>query len=83
MKQHLAAVLTVLAVAAGVGWKISARPESSAPLEDIRLDPSSEHAHPGHTEAMARIRLRLSPSDLGVESSGAEVPRIATTAERT
>lgn len=77
MKRRIA-VFSVLAVMAGVGWKLASHPETSVRLQDIRLVPRSEHSHPGPTEALAGIRIRLSPSDFRYEirATPHEVPRI-------
>ena len=83
MKRHLAAGLSILAVVAGVGWKLASRPETSAGLQDIRLSQHSEHSHPGPTKALAGIRIRLSGSDFGYQVSATDhtVPQIALAAE--
>lgn len=83
MKRHIAVGLSIVAVAAGVGWKLARRPATSAALDDIRLIEHSEHSHPGPRDALAGIRIRLSPSDFGYEITvpGREVPRIAVAAE--
>ena len=65
MKRHIAAGLAIAAVALGVGWKLSSRPSTSTQLGDIRLIQRSEHSHPGPSDALAGIRIRLSPSDFG------------------
>ncbi len=67
MKRHIAAGLSIFAVAAGVGWKLASRPATSAALRDVSLIERSEHSHPGPTNALAGIRIRLSPSDFGYE----------------
>ena len=51
----------------GVEWKLSSRPSTTTHLEDIRLIQRSEHSHPGPSDALAGIRIRLSPSDFGDE----------------
>ena len=83
MKRHIAAGLSIVAVVAGVGWKLASRPATSTGLEDIRLIQRSEHSHPGPSDALAGIRIRLSPSDFGYEIKvpASEVPRIAAAAE--
>ena len=83
MKRHIAAALSIVAVVAGVGWKLASRPATSTRLEDIRLIQRSEHSHPGPSDALAGIRIRLSPSDFGYEIKvpASEVPRISVAAE--
>ena len=70
MKRYIAAVLSILAVAAGVGWKLASHPETSAGLQEISLIQHSEHSHPGPTNALAGIRIRFSPSDLRLRAQG-------------
>ena len=83
MKRHIAAGLAIAAVVVAVGWKLSSRPVTSAALEDIRLIQHSEHSHPGPTDQLAGIRIRLSPSDVGYELPvpARKVPRISVAAE--
>ena len=83
MKRHIAAGLSILALVAGMGWKLASHPETSAGLQDISLIPRSEHSHPGPNDALAGIRIRLSPSDFSYEISATahEVPQISLTAE--
>jgi hypothetical protein len=83
MKRHIAAGLSIVAVVAGVGWKLARHPANSAGLEDIDLIQHSEHSHPGPSKALAGIRIRLSPSDFGYEitETAREVPRISVAAE--
>ncbi len=83
MKRHIAAGLSILAVVAGVGWKLASRPETSAGLQEIRLSQHSEHSHPGPTNALAGIRIRLSGSDFGyaIQATDHEVPQISLAAE--
>ena len=78
MKRHIAAGLSIVAVVAGVGWKLASRPATSAGLDDIRLIQRSEHSHPGPSDALAGIRIRLSPSDFGYEITvpAREVPQV-------
>lgn len=79
MKRHIAAGLSILALVAGVGWKLASRPQTSAGLQEISLEQSSEHSQPGSVAALARVRVRLSPSDFGYEAKAAvaKAPRIA------
>jgi hypothetical protein len=49
MKRQIAAGLSILAVTAGVGWKLASHPETSAGLQEISLSQHSEHSHPGPT----------------------------------
>ena len=83
MKRQIAAGLSIVAVVAGVGWKLASRPATSTELEDIRLIQRSEHSHPGPSDALAGIRIRLSPSDFGNEifAPARKVPRVAVAAE--
>jgi hypothetical protein len=83
MKRQIAAGLSVLAVAAGVGWAVARHPETSATLQDISLNQHSERSNPGPAGAMARVRIRLSPTDVGAESRATtqNVPHIALATE--
>ena len=83
MKKHIAAGLAIAAVVAGVGWKLASRPATSTELEGIRLIQHSEHSHPGPSEQLAGIRIRLNPSDFGAELAvpARKVPRISVAAE--
>jgi hypothetical protein len=83
MKRHIAAGLSILAVAAGVGWKLASHPDTSAGLQEISLNQHSEHSHPGPTNLLAGIRIRLSASDFGYEMKATdhEVPQISLAAE--
>jgi hypothetical protein len=83
MKRHIAAGLSILAVAAGVGWKLASHPETTTGLEGVSLNQRSEHSHPGPSNALAGIRIRLSPSDFGYEvrATNHAVPQISLAAE--
>lgn len=83
MKRHIAAGLSILALAAGVGWKLASHPGTSAGLQEVRLDPSSEHSQPGPTNALAGIRIRLSGSEVGyaLEATDHKVPQVGLTVE--
>jgi|SwirhisoilCB3_FD_contig_51_5891217_length_856_multi_2_in_0_out_0_2 hypothetical protein len=83
MKRHIAAGLFIVAVMAGVGWKLAGLPATSTTLEDIRLIQHSEHSHPGPTEQLAGIRIRIAPSDFGYEIAAhhRQVPRVSVAAE--
>jgi hypothetical protein len=83
MKRTIAAVLSILAVTAGVGWKLARHSETTAGLQEISLSQHSEHSRPGPTNALAGIRIRLSGSDFGyqVRASGHKVPQISLAAE--
>jgi hypothetical protein len=83
MKRHIAAGLAIVGAAFGVGWKLSSRPATSTHLGDIRLIQRSEHSHPGPSDALAGIRIRLSPSDFGdeIKVPARAVPRISVAAE--
>ena len=81
MKRYIAAVLSILAVAAGVGWKLASHPETSLGLQEVSLIQHSEHSLPSN--ALAGLRIRLSPSDFGYElrATADKVPQIALAAE--
>jgi hypothetical protein len=83
MKRRVAAGLSILAVIAGVGWKLASHPETSAGLQEIGLKQHSEHSHPGGKNAVAGIAIRLMPGDFGYEirAKGFKVPQISLTAE--
>ena len=83
MNRHIAAGLSIVAVAASVGWMLASHPETSAGLQDISLIQSSEHSHPGTTKALAGNRVRLSPGDVGHEltATAHKVPQISLAAE--
>jgi len=83
MKRRIIAGISVFAVVASVGWKLASHPETSAGLQDVSLIERSEHSHPGPNNALAGIRIRLSPSDFSSEISATahEVPQISLTAE--
>jgi hypothetical protein len=79
MKRKIAAGLSILAVAAGVGWKLAKPSESTARLEDLRLIQGSEHSQPGPSGALAGIRIRLSPTDFDdqLKHTARPVPQVA------
>jgi hypothetical protein len=81
MKRSIAAVLSILCVAAGVGWKLASHPETSLGLQDVSLDQSSERSLPSN--AVARMRIRVSAIDRGYELrvSPDKVPQIALAAK--
>jgi hypothetical protein len=79
MKRHIAAVLAILAVVAGVGWRLASRAESSTGLQEISLKQHSEHSHPGPSNALAGIRIRLSGSE--IRSTGRAVPQVSVAAQ--
>jgi len=83
MKRHIAAGLFIGAVMAGVGWKLAGLPATSTKLEEIRLIQRSEHSHPGPTEQLAGIRIRIAPSDVGYQITAhqRQVPHISVAAE--
>jgi hypothetical protein len=83
MKRHIAAGLSILAVAAGVGWMLASHPDTSAGLQEVSLSQHSEHSHPGPSNALAGIRIRLSPSDFGyaIKATANQVPQITVAAE--
>jgi hypothetical protein len=79
MRRSVAGILSVLAVAAGVGWKVASHPETSARLQEVRIKQQSEYSHPGVNNTLAGIRIRISPSDFGyeVKTTADKVPQIA------
>jgi len=79
MKRRIAAGFSILAVVASVGWKLASHPETSAGLQNIKLVQQSEHSNPGPSDALAGIRIRLSPSNFDdqIEAKANEVPKIA------
>jgi hypothetical protein len=79
MKRHIAAGLSILAVAAGVGWTLASHAGTSPGLQEISLKQNSEHARPGPTNALAGIRIRLSGSE--IRATNAKVPQISLAAE--
>ena len=79
MKRHIVAGLSILAVAAGVGWTLARHPETSTGLQGVSLRQSSEHSHRGSTKALAGIRIRLSGSE--IRATDQKVPQIALAAE--
>jgi len=83
MNRRITAGVAIVSVLAGVGWKLATQPETSTGLQDIRLIPQSEHSHPGPTEALAGIRIRLSPSDFDhqITAQAHEIPQIALAAK--
>jgi hypothetical protein len=83
MKRHIAAGLSILAVVAGVGWKLASHPETSAGLQEISLQQHSEHSQPGPANAVAGIRIRLSGSDpgYGITAANHKVPQISLAAK--
>jgi hypothetical protein len=83
MKRYIAAGLAILGVAAGVGWKLASHPENPTGLQDISLSQGSERSHPGPDNALAGIRIRLSPSDFGSEirAKNHKVPQITLASE--
>lgn len=82
MKRKIAMGLSIVAVATMLQWKLASHPETSAPLQDIKLIQHSEHSHPGPRDALAGIRIRLSPSDFDdADSVTAHVPQVALAAE--
>ena len=83
MKRHIAAGLSIFAVVASVGWKLASHPTTSAKLQNVSLIQRSEHSDPGPTNALAGIRIRLSPSDFGYEirATAHKVPQISLAVE--
>ncbi len=83
MKRQIAAGLSIIAVVAGVGWKLASHPETSTTLRDVSLIQHSERSQPGPEGALAGIRIRLSPGDFDNASTvkAHDVPQIKLTAE--
>jgi hypothetical protein len=83
MKRRILAGLSILAVVAGVGWKLASHQETSAALQEVSLKQRSEHLRPGPASALAGIRIRLSGSDLGqqVRASDASFPQVSLAAD--
>jgi hypothetical protein len=83
MKRSILAVLSVLAVATGVGWKVASHPGTSAKLQDIRLKQQSEHSQPRVNKALAGIRIRIAPNGVGdqVRAPADKVPQISLAVE--
>jgi len=83
MKRLILAGVSIFAVVAGVGWRLASHPETSARLRDVSLIEHSEHSHPGPNDALAGVRVRLSPSDFSYEFSATarKVPQISLTQE--
>ena len=81
MKRYIAAVLSILGVAAGVGWKLASHPETSLGLHEVSLKKNSERSLPSN--AVARLRIRVSPSDLGyaLRVSPDKVPQVSLAAK--
>ena len=81
MRRHIAAGLSIVAVVVGVGWKLASRPATSTALEDIRLIQRSEHSHPGPSDVLAGIRIRISPDfGYGITVPARAVPQISVAA---
>ena len=80
MKRYIAAVLSILGVAAGVGWKLASHPETSLGLHEVSLKKNSERSLPSN--AVARLRVRVSPSDgYELRVSPDKVPQVALAAK--
>jgi hypothetical protein len=79
VKRHIAAGLSILAVVAGVGWKLASHSENSAGLQEVSLRQRSEHSRPGPANALAGIRIRLSGSE--IRATDHQVPQISLAAE--
>ena len=78
MKRVVIIVLSIFATAATVGWTLASHPENSAELQELSLIQNSEHSEPGPTNALAGIRIRISPSDFGYDigATADAVPQI-------
>ena len=82
MKRNITMGLSILAVAAVVGWKLASQPQPSTGLQNVSLVPGSEHSQPGPANALAGFRIRLSPSDFdgAIRTTAHEVPQVAVAA---
>jgi hypothetical protein len=83
MKRNMIGGLAILAVVAVAGWRLANHRETSTGLRDISLIQGSEHSQPGPTDALAGIRIRLSPSDYDdqIRATAHEIPQIALAAK--
>jgi hypothetical protein len=83
MKRNLIAVLSIFTVAGFVSWKLANQETVTVGLKDVSVIKGSEHAHPGPGHELAGIRIRLSPSDFGLEITAPTqaVPQISLAAE--
>jgi hypothetical protein len=79
MKRRIAAGLSILAVVAGVGWKLARHTETSAGLQEVSLKQHSEHSRPGTTNTLGGVRVRLSGSE--IRATDSKVPYISLAAE--
>ena len=66
-RRYVMIALSIFIVAATVGWQLASHPETSVELQDISLIQNSEHSQPGSTNALAGLRIRISPSDFGYD----------------
>ena len=67
MKRVVIIVLSILAAAATVGWRLASHPVTSVELQELSVIQNSEHSQPGPPDALAGIRIRISPSDFGYD----------------
>jgi hypothetical protein len=83
IKRYITGGLAILAVVAGVGWRLANHQETSAGLRDVNLIQGSEHSQPGPTGELAGVRIRLSPSDYDdqIRATAHEIPQIAIAAK--
>lgn len=83
MKRYVIAALSIFAAAASMGWTLASHPETSVGLQEISLIQHSEYSQPGPTNALAGIRIRLSPSDFGYDigATADAVPQISLAAK--
>jgi hypothetical protein len=84
MKRYVTVAFLIFAAAATVGWKVASHPEASVKLQEISLIQNSEHSQPGPSNALAGIRIRISPSDFGydIRATADAVPQISLVADR-
>jgi hypothetical protein len=83
MKRYVIAALSIFVAATTEGWQLASHPETSVELQEISLIQHSEHSQPGPTNALAGIRIRLSPSDFGYDigATADAVPHISLAAK--
>jgi len=87
MKRYVRYVIVTFSIftaAATVGWRLASHPETSVELQEISLIQNSEHSQPGPTNALAGIRIRISPSDFGYDIGATTdaVPQISLASHR-
>lgn len=83
MKRNFIAALSIFTVAGIVSWKLASHPETSVGLQDVSVIQGSEHTHLDPENKLARFRIRVSPTNFGLEitTPANAVPQIALAAE--